>query len=56
MDPDDRPSVPSEPLLARFLMRELESSDGINDLLALLDAPQQSLARWLAVRTADNLY
>jgi hypothetical protein len=56
IDPDDRPSVPSEPLLARFLMRELESSDGINDLLALLDAPQQSLARWLAVRTADNAY
>jgi hypothetical protein len=56
IDPDDRPSVPSESLLARFLMRELESSHGINDLLALLDAPQQSLARRLAVRTADNLY
>ncbi len=40
--------------LARLLMRELESSDGINDLLALFDAPQQSLARRLAVRTADK--
>ena len=56
IDPDDGPSVPSESLLARFLMRELESSDGINDLLALFDAPQQSLARRLAVRTADKGY
>jgi hypothetical protein len=45
-----------EPLVARFLMRELQSSDGINDLLALLEAPQQSLARQLAIRTADKGY
>jgi hypothetical protein len=42
--------------MARFLMRELESSDGINDLLALIGAPQRSLARQLAIRTADNGY
>jgi hypothetical protein len=45
IDTDDGPRVPSESLLARFLMRELEPSDGINDLLALFDASQQSLAR-----------
>ena len=55
IDTDDGPES-SESLLARFLMRELESSDGINDLLALFDAPQQSLARRLAVRTADKRY
>jgi|ERR1700677_81722 hypothetical protein len=46
--------VASESLLARFLMRELESSDDINDLLALFAAPQQSVARRLAARVADN--
>ncbi len=54
IDPDDGPRVASESLLALFLMRELKSSDGSNDLLALLDAPQQSLARRLAVRAADK--
>jgi hypothetical protein len=49
IDPDDGPRVPSDPLVARFLMRELDSSDGVNDLLALLEAPQQSLARRLAI-------
>jgi hypothetical protein len=56
IDPDDGPRVPSESLLARFLLRELESSDDIIDLLALFDAPQQSLAWRLAVRTADRRY
>jgi hypothetical protein len=56
IDRDDGPRVPSEPLVARFLMRGLESSDGINDLLALLEAPQQSLAPRLAIRTADKGY
>jgi hypothetical protein len=51
---DDGPIVASESLLARFLTRELESSDGINDLLALFDAPKQSLARRLAVRAANK--
>jgi hypothetical protein len=36
IDPDNAPIVASESLLARFLLRELESSDGINDLLTLL--------------------
>jgi hypothetical protein len=45
IDPDDGRLVACESLLARFLIRELESSDGINNLLALFDAPQQSLAR-----------
>jgi hypothetical protein len=39
IDPDNGPGV-SSTLLARFLMRELESSDSINHLLALFDAPQ----------------
>jgi hypothetical protein len=56
IDPDDGSRVASESLLARFLMRELESSDGIDDLLALLDEPRQSLARRLAVRAADEAF
>jgi hypothetical protein len=55
-DPDDGPRVASSSPLARFLMRELESSDSINDLLALFDALQQSVARRLAVRAADKSY
>jgi hypothetical protein len=54
IDAENRPIVASESLLARFLMRELESSDGINDLLALFDGPQQSVARRLAGRTAAD--
>jgi hypothetical protein len=54
IDPDDGPRVASVSLLARFLMRELESSDSINDLRALFDAPHQSVARRLAVRAADK--
>jgi hypothetical protein len=46
----------SSSLLAPFLMRELESSDSINDLLALFDAPPQSVARRLALRAADKSY
>jgi hypothetical protein len=56
IDADHGPRGPSESLLARFLMRELESSDGIHDLLALFDAPQQSVARRLAVRASDKGY
>jgi hypothetical protein len=55
-DPDDGPRMASSSLLARFLMRELESSDSINDLLVLFDAPQQSVARRLALRAADKSY
>jgi hypothetical protein len=55
-DPDDRPIVELESLLARFLIQELESSDDINDLLALFDGPQQSVARRLAVRAASKWY
>jgi hypothetical protein len=51
---DDGARAPAESLLARFLMRELESVDGINNLLSLLDAPQQILARRLAVHTANK--
>src|SRR5271156_5278619 len=54
--PDDGPIVASESPLARFLMRELETSDGINDLLALFDAPQQSVAQRLAVRATNKGY
>ena len=34
--------------LARFLMRSLETSDGINGLLALFDGPEEEVARRLA--------
>ena len=53
---DDVPNLPSQSLLARFLMRELESSDCINDLLALFDGPKESVARRLAGRaTAEGV-
>jgi hypothetical protein len=55
-DPDDRPIVEFESLLARFLIQELESSDHINDLLALFEGSQQSVARRLAVRAAGKWY
>jgi hypothetical protein len=55
-DPDNRPIVELESLLARFLIQELESSDDINDLLALFEGPQQRVARRLAVRAAGKWY
>jgi hypothetical protein len=36
---EDEPVVAPESLLARFLIRKLETSDGINELLALFDGP-----------------
>jgi hypothetical protein len=48
IDTEDRPIVASESLLARFLMRELESSDGTNQLLTLFEGSQQSVARRLS--------
>jgi hypothetical protein len=48
IDAEYAPIARSESLLARFLMRELQCSDSINDLLALFDGPQQSVARRLA--------
>jgi hypothetical protein len=56
IDPDDGTIVESESLLACFLMRKLESSEDVNDLLVLFDAPQQSVARRLAVRAANKWY
>jgi hypothetical protein len=56
IDPDDGTIVASESLLARFLMRKLESSEDVNDLLVRFDAPQQSVARRLAVRAANKWY
>jgi hypothetical protein len=55
-DGEDRPIIASESLLARFLLRELESSDGINELLALVEGPQQIVARRLPGRAADSGY
>jgi hypothetical protein len=46
------PIVLSHSPLARFLMRALETSDGINELLALFDGPQENVARRLAGCTA----
>ena len=37
--------VVAQSLVARFLMRRLESSDGINELLKLFEGPQQGVAR-----------
>jgi hypothetical protein len=54
IEADCGPIVASESLLARFLIRGLETSDGISELLALFDGPQQSVARRLAGRAADN--
>ena len=56
IDAENGPIVASESLLARFLIRELETSNGINELLALFDGPQQSVARRLAGRAADTEY
>jgi hypothetical protein len=53
---EDGPIVAPESLLARFLIRELETSNGINELLSLFDGPQQSVARRLAGRAADIGY
>jgi hypothetical protein len=47
IDPDGGP-------LTRFLMRALESSDGINEILALLDGPHENVARRLAGCTAAD--
>jgi hypothetical protein len=56
IDAEDGPMIASGSLLARFLIRELESSDGISELLALFDGPQQCVARRLAARTtADGI-
>jgi hypothetical protein len=54
IDAENGPIAACESLVARFLIRELESSEGINDLLALFDGPQQSVARRLAGCTAAD--
>jgi hypothetical protein len=46
---EDGPIVTSESLLARFLTRKLEASDGINELLGLFDGAQQGLRGGLRV-------
>jgi hypothetical protein len=48
------PIVLSHSPLARFLMRALESSDGINELLALFDGSQENVARRVAGWTATD--
>jgi hypothetical protein len=40
--------------IVRFLMRALETSDGINELLALFDGPQENVARRVADCTATD--
>jgi hypothetical protein len=49
------PIVLSHSPLARFLMRALETSDGINELLALFDGPQENVARRLPGCTAAEV-
>jgi hypothetical protein len=52
VDVEIGPIVASEPLLARFLVGELESSEYINNLLALFDEPKEILVRRLAGHNA----
>jgi hypothetical protein len=54
IDAENGPIVASESLLARFLIRKLESSDGMDSLLTLFDGPQEIVARRLAGHTAAN--
>jgi hypothetical protein len=54
IDAENGPIVASESLLARFLIRELESTGRISNLLALFDGPQQIVARRLAGHTAAD--
>jgi hypothetical protein len=54
IDAEGGPIVVSHSPLARFLMRALETSDGINELLALFDGPQENVARRLAGSTAAH--
>ena len=42
--------------LTRFLVRELETSDGTKNLLALFDGSQQNLARRIAALAARKPY
>jgi hypothetical protein len=51
---EEGPTVAPESLLARFLIGELETSNGINELLELFDGLQQSVARRLAGRAAES--
>jgi hypothetical protein len=48
------PIVLSHSPLARFLMRALETSDDINELLALFDGPQENVARRISGCTAAD--
>jgi hypothetical protein len=56
IDPDERLSTANEPPPMRFLVRELETSDGTNNLLALFDGSQQNLARRIAALAARKPY
>ncbi len=53
-DPDEATAYESP--LTRFLVRELETSDGTNNLLALFDGWQQNLARRIAALAARKPY
>jgi hypothetical protein len=41
--------------IVRFLLQALETSDGISELLALFDGPQENVARRLAGFTAADV-
>jgi hypothetical protein len=41
--------------IVRFLLRALQTSDGISELLALFDGPQENVARRLAGCTAADV-
>jgi hypothetical protein len=50
---DGHIAVPHSPL-AHFLVGALETADGINELLALFDGPQENVARRLAASIASG--
>jgi hypothetical protein len=55
IDAEGGPIVLSHSPLARFLIRALETSGDINELLALFDGPQENVARRLAGCTATDV-
>jgi hypothetical protein len=54
IDAEGGPMVVSHSPVAGFLMRALETPDGINELLALFDGPEENVARRVSGWTAND--
>jgi hypothetical protein len=54
IDAEGGPLVLSHSPVAGFLMRALETPDGINELLALFDGPEENVARRVSGWTAND--